>query len=301
MHLNADISSALQLLEDIKQTIEDTGDPKLQVNMCQDMNLLISVLENPVLRSIVTVQDSLCELDQQLSQHPSILPVDFDITAAGELVLNVPPAGELYDPDYEDDYRSNRDFDEQRVPSASISPSSPLMQQGSNSDTKLLLLKSRKLNNSICNTEPSRIFQNSSTFNQIDDIIQRSPSVGSDVSKNESENLISSEWSQVESIDLVNDGTGLGFGILGMKNMGVVVKTILPDGVADRDSRLQSGDHILQPKLLILARSPSYQTLSNALETSRNIASVWYRLPTLKPQSHSLLPSGLVALLNARI
>lgn len=31
-----------------------------------------------------------------------------------------------------------------------------------------------------------------------------------------------------------------------MRNMGVVVKTILPGGVADRDGRLQSGDHILQ-------------------------------------------------------
>lgn len=50
----------------------------------------------------------------------------------------------------------------------------------------------------------------------------------------------------MESIDLINDGTGLGFGILGMRNMGVVVKTILPGGVADRDGRLQSGDHILQ-------------------------------------------------------
>lgn len=120
MHLNADISSALQLLEDIKQTVDDLGDPKLQVNTYQDLNLLISVLENPVFRSIVTVQDSLSELNQQLGQHPSILPVDFDITAAGELVLNVPPAGELYDPDYTNEY-SSRDFDEQSSFSANIS------------------------------------------------------------------------------------------------------------------------------------------------------------------------------------
>lgn len=44
----------------------------------------------------------------------------------------------------------------------------------------------------------------------------------------------------------MNDGTGLGFGIIGGKSTGVVVKTILPGGVADRDARLQSGDHILQ-------------------------------------------------------
>lgn len=39
---------------------------------------------------------------------------------------------------------------------------------------------------------------------------------------------------QVEVIDLLNDGTGLGFGIIGGKSTGVVVKTILPGGVADK-------------------------------------------------------------------
>ena len=38
----------------------------------------------------------------------------------------------------------------------------------------------------------------------------------------------------MEVIDLVNDGTGLGFGIIGGRSTGVVVKTILPGGVADR-------------------------------------------------------------------
>lgn len=125
MHLNADISSALQLLEDIKQTVDDLNDPKVQSITSQDLNLLISVLENPIFRSIVTVQDSLCELNQQLGQHPSILPVDFDITAAGELAINIPPGGELFTPSYDEEYPSSRDFDEQRVPSAPVSPGSP--------------------------------------------------------------------------------------------------------------------------------------------------------------------------------
>lgn len=37
----------------------------------------------------------------------------------------------------------------------------------------------------------------------------------------------------MEVIDLINDGTGLGFGIIGGRSTGVVVKTILPGGVAD--------------------------------------------------------------------
>ena len=43
-----------------------------------------------------------------------------------------------------------------------------------------------------------------------------------------------SDWCQVEVISLINDGTGLGFGIIGGQQTGVVVKTILPGGVADR-------------------------------------------------------------------
>ena len=39
----------------------------------------------------------------------------------------------------------------------------------------------------------------------------------------------------------------MGFGIVGgVATGGVVVKTIVPDGVADRDGRLRSGDHILR-------------------------------------------------------
>ncbi|KAK9871938.1 hypothetical protein WA026_015188 [Henosepilachna vigintioctopunctata] len=58
--------------------------------------------------------------------------------------------------------------------------------------------------------------------------------------------VLSTEWSQVEVIDLVNDGSGLGFGIVGGRSTGVVIKSILPGGIADKDNRLQSGDHILQ-------------------------------------------------------
>ena len=58
--------------------------------------------------------------------------------------------------------------------------------------------------------------------------------------------VLNTEWTQLEVIDLLNDGSGLGFGIIGGKSTGVVVKTILPGGVSDKDGHLHSGDHILQ-------------------------------------------------------
>ncbi|XP_050356829.1 uncharacterized protein LOC126777719 [Nymphalis io] len=54
------------------------------------------------------------------------------------------------------------------------------------------------------------------------------------------------EWAQVEVVELVNDGSGLAFGIVGGRSSGVVVKSVLPGGVADRDGRLRSGDMLLR-------------------------------------------------------
>ncbi|NWX86440.1 INADL protein, partial [Nothoprocta pentlandii] len=53
-------------------------------------------------------------------------------------------------------------------------------------------------------------------------------------------------WGHIEDVELINDGSGLGFGIVGGKSSGVVVRTIVPGGLADRDGRLRTGDHILQ-------------------------------------------------------
>uniref|UniRef100_A0A8C6URI9 Multiple PDZ domain crumbs cell polarity complex component n=1 Tax=Neogobius melanostomus TaxID=47308 RepID=A0A8C6URI9_9GOBI len=61
-------------------------------------------------------------------------------------------------------------------------------------------------------------------------VVSRTPSSASTLSAKSSAVL-----QHVETIELVNDGTGL-----------VIVKTILPGGIADQDGRLRSGDHILR-------------------------------------------------------
>ncbi|XP_020825392.1 multiple PDZ domain protein isoform X5 [Phascolarctos cinereus] len=74
-------------------------------------------------------------------------------------------------------------------------------------------------------------------------IVSRSPSAASTVSAHSNPVV---QWEHVETIELLNDGSGLGFGIVGGKSTGVIVKTILPGGVADQHGRLCSGDHILK-------------------------------------------------------
>ncbi|XP_040002087.1 multiple PDZ domain protein isoform X2 [Xiphias gladius] len=69
--------------------------------------------------------------------------------------------------------------------------------------------------------------------------ISRTLSMGRNLS------AIAHERRHVEMIELTNDGKGLGFGIIGGRSTGVMVKTILPGGAAGQDKRLRSGDQIL--------------------------------------------------------
>ncbi|XP_045568838.1 patj homolog [Salmo salar] len=70
--------------------------------------------------------------------------------------------------------------------------------------------------------------------------ISRTLSMGRNLS------YIANEKRHIELIELENDGKGLGFGIVGGRSSGVLVKTILPSGPAGLDKRLRSGDHILR-------------------------------------------------------
>lgn len=121
-----DISTALHLLEHVQERVDDCDDPKLQMHTSQDLKSLITLLEDPVLRSIVTIQDSLIELNTQLAHHPSILPGDFDINISGQLELSVPstPVQPLGPNLYQDLYQDSSELDDQRVPVAPLLHSS---------------------------------------------------------------------------------------------------------------------------------------------------------------------------------
>lgn len=56
--------------------------------------------------------------------------------------------------------------------------------------------------------------------------------------------VLQDQWGHVQEIELVNDGSGLGFGIVGGTMTGVVVRTIVPNSVADRVS-LPQGEMVL--------------------------------------------------------
>ncbi|KAG7297678.1 hypothetical protein JYU34_018395 [Plutella xylostella] len=74
--------------------------------------------------------------------------------------------------------------------------------------------------------------------------------------------VLSTEWAQVEYVELTNDGNGLGFNLVGGRSTGVVIKYIVPGGAAERDGRLQSGDHVLQVGAVSLRGFTSEQVAS---------------------------------------
>ncbi|XP_066480692.1 inaD-like protein [Tiliqua scincoides] len=80
-------------------------------------------------------------------------------------------------------------------------------------------------------------------------VVAREPTQRSSMTSSTFSDISSPEminWGHIEDVELINDGSGLGFGIVGGKSIGVVVRTIVPGGLADKDGRLRTGDHILE-------------------------------------------------------
>ncbi|RWS15874.1 patj-like protein [Dinothrombium tinctorium] len=349
MSLKEDVKQIERFLDEFKQTVNADSNSTLN----EDLNAILAVLKCPVFANIVNIKQSVNELKNELSKHPSILPLDFDINpSTGELLLNLPPDttqvpliasnSDSYEPS--SDPEQNYDFESREKlrrlkPSLKIATAEPdyvnlskehylskyeiekeskafneaikkaangreisciqlYKTEGSNlgfsvvglsSESKgdlgifvesiarnsiaardgrlqegdqILAIDGQLLDSDISHKKAIEILQVANGIVEI--VVARGPiidesnktrksrqseqsTVLSESSENKpSEMVLTTEWAQVEAIDLVNDGTGLGFGIIGGRSTGVVVKTILPGGVSDRDGRLQSGDHILQ-------------------------------------------------------
>eukprot|EP00092_Neocalanus_flemingeri_P029346 GFUD01031858.1.p1 GENE.GFUD01031858.1~~GFUD01031858.1.p1 ORF type:complete len:2139 (-),score=780.47 GFUD01031858.1:627-7043(-) len=332
MPISEDSRAALAMLKELQASVRDTEDLRNNSQVNDDLNTLISVLESPVFQSILNIQDSLKELKKQVHLHPSILPEDFDITPAGELILNLPPTDE--DSPYQNGYEINDNdshedggdekqedaeegdgvesegtsyltsgtastlvadkeqiassflYDEgfkkiideaaqgrnvsmiqlfkpdgkslgfsvvglrsehkgelgiyvQEIQTEGIAGCDGQMREGD----QILAIDGQVLDCNISHQQAITILQQAK--GSVDLVVARGQE-GNNVSMTQQDNIIPSDWCQVEVIELVNDGTGLGFGIIGGQQTGVVVKTILPGGVADRDTRLLPGDFILQ-------------------------------------------------------
>lgn len=116
--VSIDISTALHVLRHISDQVKNLNSVLLHKNIISDIELLISLIEDPVFHDIVVIFDSLNDLNNQFLQHPSILPADFIINSNGQLEVSIsnltkPPVNDIR---CQEIYQENSEVDDQRVP-----------------------------------------------------------------------------------------------------------------------------------------------------------------------------------------
>ena len=160
--------------------------------------------------------------------HPSILPADFDITPAGELVLNLPD-------------QQQQIFPHQQQPQLEVQQEEPeeklpTTQNGYSTMPQAATTAAATAENATVPTaRPSNLLNNSN----INDPLFHQVVMGA------------AQGREVKYINLYKpDGSSLGFSVVGLKSehkgeLGIYVQEIQPHGIAAQDGRLMEGDQIL--------------------------------------------------------
>ncbi|XP_050756940.1 inaD-like protein [Gymnogyps californianus] len=289
----ADKQQVLQILDRLQAKLREKRDSQHNENL----TVLRNTLKSPLFNQILTLQQSIKQLKEQLNYMPPDRSVDFDFTKRGLLVFadKSVAAGSVYTPGSSPEpkastFPSNLGVNEfntiiqqmakgRQIESIKIEKPSvgglgfsvvalknhslgevgifvKEVQPGSIADRDqrlkendhILAINCTPLDQNISHQHAIALLQQSTGSLHL--VVAREPVQGnsrtsavllSDINPPET-----IHWGHVEDVELINDGSGLGFGIVGGKSNGVVVRTIVPGGLADRDGRLRTGDHILQ-------------------------------------------------------
>ncbi|XP_069718044.1 inaD-like protein [Phaenicophaeus curvirostris] len=289
----ADKQQVLQILDRLQAKLREKRDSQHNENL----TVLRNTLRSPLFNQILTLQQSIKQLKEQLNYMPPDRSVDFDFTKRGLLVFadKSVTAGSMHTPCSSPEpkastFTSNlgvnefnaimqqmakgRQIESIKIEKPSVgglgfsvvSLKNPSLgevgifvkevQPGSIADRDqrlkendhILAINCTPLDQNISHQHAIALLQQSTGSLHL--VVAREPVQGnsrtspillSDINPPET-----IHWGHVEDVELINDGSGLGFGIVGGKWSGVVVRTIVPGGLADRDGRLRTGDHILQ-------------------------------------------------------
>ncbi|XP_030311143.1 inaD-like protein isoform X3 [Calypte anna] len=289
----ADKQQVLQILDRLQAKLQEKRDSQHQENL----TVLRNTLRSPLFNQILTLQQSLRQLREQLNYMPPDRSVDFDFTRRGLLVFadKSVAAGSTYTPCSSPEPRASpfapnlavnefnaiiqqmakgRQIESIKIEKPSVGGLGfsvvalknhslgevgifvKEVQPGSIADRDqrlkendhILAINCTPLDQNVSHQHAIALLQQSTGSLHL--VVAREPVQGN---SRTSAVLISDinppetiRWGHVEDVELINDGSGLGFGIVGGKSSGVVVRTIVPGGLADRDGRLRTGDHILQ-------------------------------------------------------
>ncbi|XP_041886788.1 inaD-like protein isoform X1 [Corvus kubaryi] len=284
----ADKQQVLQILDRLQAKLQEKRDSQHQENL----TILRNTLRSPLFNQILTLQQSIKQLKEQLNYMPPDCSVDFDFTKRGLLVFadksvtagtpftSPGPKASAFTPNLGvnefnmiiQQMAKGRQIESIKIDKPSVgglgfsvvalkNPSLgevgifvKEVQPGSIADRDqrlrendhILAINCTPLDQNISHQHAIALLQQSTGSLHL--VVAREPLQGnsrtallSDVNPPET-----IHWGHIEDVELINDGSGLGFGIVGGKSSGVVVRTIVPGGLADRDGRLRTGDHILQ-------------------------------------------------------
>ncbi|NXQ83153.1 INADL protein, partial [Nyctibius grandis] len=289
----ADKQQVLQILDRLQAKLHEKRDSQHNENL----TVLRNTLRSPLFNQILTLQQSIKQLKEQLNYMPPDRSVDFDFTKRGLLVFadKSVAAGSVYAPCSSPEPKAStfapnlgvnefntiiqqmakgRQIESIKIEKPSVGGLGfsvvalknhslgevgifvKEVQPGSIADRDqrlkendhILAINCTPLDQHISHQHAIALLQQSTGSLHL--VVAREPVQGngrtsavllSDINPPET-----IHWGHVEDVELINDGSGLGFGIVGGKSSGVVVRTIVPGGLADRDGRLRTGDHILQ-------------------------------------------------------
>ncbi|XP_049328133.1 multiple PDZ domain protein isoform X3 [Astyanax mexicanus] len=266
-----DTQRCLQAVERLQARLKERGG---DVPSDEKLSLLKSVLQSPLFHQILTLQKSVQHLKEQApcgnsdfnggyvdsSQiNGQVSPEEHEriirAMAQGRYVTHIelvkPVSGGLGFSvvGLRNENQGELGIFVQEIQTGSVAHCDGKLKEGD----QILVINGQPLDQNITHQQAVTLLQRASEHVQIivargpvpqlsSPVVSRTPSAASTLSAHSS----ATHCTQVETIELVNDGSGLGFGIVGGKTTGVIVKTILPGGIADQDGRLKSGDHILR-------------------------------------------------------
>uniref|UniRef100_A0A452SRI4 PATJ crumbs cell polarity complex component n=1 Tax=Ursus americanus TaxID=9643 RepID=A0A452SRI4_URSAM len=249
----------LQVLDRLKMKLQEKGD----TSQNEKLSLFYETLKSPLFNQILTLQQSIKQLKGQLSHIPSDCSANFDFSRE----RSVDPLNNLTT------FNSGRQIeyiDIERPSSGGLGFSVVALrshslgevdifvkevQPGSIADRdqrlrendQILAINHTPLDQNISHQQAIALLQQ--TTGSLRLVVAREPvHTKSRTSASLTDTTLPEtvHWGHIEDVELINDGSGLGFGIVGGKSSGVVVRTIVPGGLADRDGRLRTGDHILR-------------------------------------------------------
>uniref|UniRef100_A0A9J8ADC9 PATJ crumbs cell polarity complex component n=1 Tax=Cyprinus carpio carpio TaxID=630221 RepID=A0A9J8ADC9_CYPCA len=239
------------------------------------LGTLKEALQSPLFSHILTLQHSVKQLKDQLNSLPPDTRTEFSFSRKGQLIVSAsrPSTCVVYTVSMNDEF--SLDFLTQGRKTELVSLKKPLsgglgfsvvglrpegvgshgvfvrqVQPGSVADRdgrlqendQILAINGIPLDQSVTQQQAIALLQQQR--DRVELVVARDTAAKPRLST--SGPIQTDQWGHVEEIELVNDGSGLGFGIVGGKATGMVVRTVVPGSVADKDGRLRTGDHILR-------------------------------------------------------